>query len=292
MTARLRPWEGLSPGEHEFQYNPQRSVPDFAASRARREPLNVAASAALRCRRDIAYGPDPQETLDLYPAEGREPAPVHVFFHGGYWRAQDKANFAFIAHTLVRQGVSAVIANYPLCPRVALDDVVAAARRCIAWLLANASAHGLDAGRLTLSGHSAGAHLVAAVLAEERLAPAVAGALLVSGIFDPTPAALTSVNADLHLSEAVIRRHDYERAAPHARCPVWVAAGGREPWQWVDQSLRYAQHLRRHGLDAGVLVLPGYHHFDIIDQYADPASELMRCLGELIGRPEGRLAPS
>jgi arylformamidase len=213
---------------------------------------------------------------------------VHVFLHGGYWRAQDKANFAFIAASLVPRGVTVVIANYPLCPRATLDDVIAGAFLCLEWVAHNIVAHGGDAARITLSGHSAGAHLVAAILAQDWAARGVAadivkGALLISGIFDTQPAALTSVNADLYLTPDQIARHDYERIAPTVRCPVWVAAGGEEPLQWIDQSLRYAQHLRRHGMDAGVLILPGVHHFTIIDQFADEASDLMRCLARLIG---------
>ena len=287
MSHDLRAWHGLSPDEHELHYNPQRAVPTFRDNQARREPLNEAANAALSAVRDIAYGADAQETLDLYPAG--QGAPVHVFFHGGYWRAQDKANFSFIAQALVRRGVTAAIANYPLCPRVTLDEVVRAARVSIRWTIDHVARHGADPQQLTLSGHSAGAHLVAGVLADPTLGPLVKGALLISGIYDPAPAVLTNVNADLRLTEDQIRRNDFERATPHARCPVWIAAGGREPWHWIDQSFRYAQHLRRHGLDPGVLVLPGCHHFDVIDQYADDDSDLMRCLARLAGRP-GRAA--
>ena len=38
----------------------------------------------LDCRLEVAYGPCPGETLDIFPATGQRPAPVHVFIHGGY----------------------------------------------------------------------------------------------------------------------------------------------------------------------------------------------------------------
>jgi arylformamidase len=47
---------------------------------------------------------------------------------------------------------------------------------------------------------------------------------------------------------------------------------------WIDQSFRYAQHLRRHGGDPGVLVVPGRHHFDILDLVCDEASTLRRIM--------------
>ena len=101
MLERAPIWEGLSSEEHELQYNPQRSVPDFAASQGFRARLNAQAVKSLRRNADVAYGTGPLHTVDIYPAETDEPAPVHVFFHGGYWRAQDKQNFAYLADRLV-----------------------------------------------------------------------------------------------------------------------------------------------------------------------------------------------
>ena len=51
----------------------------------------------------MPYGDTALQKVDVFPAEpaGRTRAPIHVFFHGGYWRAQDKANFAFVAAHLV-----------------------------------------------------------------------------------------------------------------------------------------------------------------------------------------------
>ncbi len=272
----------MSQDEHELNYNPQRSVPDFKQAQAVREAPNAAARARLRGVTDLAYGSHPLRRLDVYPAAGGR-APVHMFFHGGYWRAQDKQNFAFLAAPLVDRGVCTVIVNYELCPASTLDGVVDSALASIEWTARNIAAHGGDPDRLTVSGHSAGAHLAAAALAHDWSARALArdvikGAVLISGIFDPEPARMTSVNADLQLTPDLIARHDYERAPPRSLCPCWIIAGGREPWHWIDQSFRYAHHLRRHGGDPGVIVSPGFHHFDIIYQYRDPASDVARAV--------------
>jgi len=281
MTDRPPLWEGLTPDEHELQYNPQRAVPTFKDNQARRAPANERARASLDCHADLAYGDHPLHRLDFYPVPGIAGAPVHVFLHGGYWRAQDKQNFAFIAAPLVAHGIAAAIVNYELCPASTLDGVVGSAIEAIAWTARHAADHGGDPQRITLSGHSAGAHLGAAALATDwtlRDLPAdlVKGAVLISGIYDPAPAAATTVNEEIRLTPALARRHDYERAPVTARCPVWIAAGGREPWHWIDQSYRYAHHLHRQGLDPGMLVLPGFHHFDILDPYMDADSDLMR----------------
>jgi acetyl esterase/lipase len=41
---------------------------------------------------------------------------VHLFFHGGYWRAFDRSDYSFVARPITEAGAIAVIANYGLMP--------------------------------------------------------------------------------------------------------------------------------------------------------------------------------
>src|SRR5215204_552006 len=93
-------WSGLSDEEHEFQYNPQRAFPNFADHQAERAPANTSARTNLKSHLDVPYGEHPLRRVDVFPADGAARTPVHVFFHGGYWRAQDKENFTFVAREL------------------------------------------------------------------------------------------------------------------------------------------------------------------------------------------------
>jgi arylformamidase len=285
MTVPI--WDGLTAEEHEFQYNPQRSSPDFEAARRRREPANAAATEALKPDTDVAFGPGALHRLDLFRPRGAGPFPVHMFFHGGYWRAQDKRNFAFVAPGLVERGVLVAVMNYDLCPAVTLDGAVASGLAGMEWVAKKIAAHGGDPGRITMSGHSAGAHLVAAGLATDWItrglpADLIKGALMISGIYDPTPAMRTSVNADIRLTPEIAARHNFEALPPRVSCPAWVMAGGDEPEHWINQSVRYSRHLARHGLRPGLLVTPRQHHFDILDQYTDPHSDLLHVLAGLV----------
>ncbi len=287
----------FSADEHEFHFNPQRACPDFAAYRARRAPANAAAAARLHAITDVPYGAHPRRRLDIYPAP-RPGAPVHVFFHGGYWRANDKAGFAFVADALVRQGTTAVVANYELCPASTLDGTVDSALAAIEWTARHIAEHGGDGRALTLSGHSAGAHLCAAALATDwagrGLEPGfIRGATMISGIYDPTPAMATTVNADLHLTPEIAARHNYEAAPPLARCPIHLFAGGLEPWAWIDLSTRYATALRRHGRNPELHVLPPFNHFSILDAYLDATSPISRAIGGGAGHqgPEDHVPP-
>lgn len=282
-------WSGLRPEEHEFQYNPQRAFPDFERYRRDREPANARAVARLARHGDVAYGDHPRRRLDIYPAAANGPARVHVFFHGGYWRAQDKANFAYIAGALVPAGITTVIANYELCPASTLDEVAESALAAMRWIGRNIAEYGGDPGRITLSGHSAGAHLGAEIIAHDWRSEGlprdvIRGATLISGIFDPRPAMRTTVNAQLNLTEEIATRRNLEARPPLVACPVTLIVGGLEPWQWIDQTYRYSHHLHRHGIVPAVHVLPERNHFDIIDEYLAPDRLVMK---SVLGHVEG-----
>jgi arylformamidase len=285
-------WRELSGAEIEAQFNPRAAVADFDDHQARHAGWSAAARAALEGHLDVAYGDGPLHKVDVFPVPGETRAPVHVYFHGGYWRAQDKANFAHVAQTLVGEGICTVVANYDLCPAVTLDGTVDSALRTLAWTWRHARDYGGDPDRLTVSGHSAGAHLCAMAIArdwaEDGLpADLIKGAVPSSGIFDPEPAMHTTINADIRLTEAIARRHNALRLAPQARCPVRLFVGGDEPPHWIAQSELYAEHLRRHDVPVELTVVPGTHHFDLIDQYVDPASAMVRATVGL-ARPRGR----
>lgn len=283
-------WRRYGPEKIEAQFNPRRSVPDFEDHQARHAEWSAMARAELDSCLDVAYGDGPLHKVDIFPAPGIRNAPVHVFFHGGYWRAQDKANFAHIARTLAAEGICAVIANYDLCPAVTLDGTVASALAAIAWTWRHARDYGGDPHRLTLSGHSAGAHLCAMALAHDWRAEglpgaAIKGAVPISGIFDPEPAMHTTVNAEIGLTAEIARRNNALRLPPRAHCPIELFVGGDEPAEWIRQSELYAAHLRQHGLRPGLTVVPDAHHFDILDHYVDPTSPIVRAIVELAPGP-------
>jgi arylformamidase len=290
MSEARAVWMDLPREEHEFQFNPQRAFPNFNDAQEKRTAANAKARSSLAPHLDLPYGEHKLRRLDIFTAMSAEKAsPVHVFVHGGYWRAQDKENFAFVATELAPRGITTVVINYELCPSSTLDLVADSALAAIEWVNRHVAEYGGDPRRISLLGHSAGAHLCAVGLAADWRARGIdpsfiRGTVLVSGIFDPAPVMNTTVNADLHLTPEIVARHDVERRVITVDCPVSILAGGLEPWMWIDQSFRYSHHLRRQGRDPEVLVQPGYTHFDIIDQYLDAESPLLRAVLRMAAR--------
>ena len=154
--------------------------------------------AGITATRDVAYGGDPLQKLDVFNAEGTTAArrPVLIFVHGGGFVRGDKApaGSPFNDNVMVwavKHGMVGVNINYRLAPKdpwpAGAQDLASA----IAWVKANIKAYGGDPDAVFLWGHSAGANHVADYVANDQFHPGgagVAGAVLMSGIYDPMPA--------------------------------------------------------------------------------------------------------
>ena len=199
----------------EREYNPRATIPNGLALFAQWQLRAGAAREARNPRLDLAYGDSPAEKLDYFaaPDAGGAGSPVLVFIHGGYWRALDKADFSWVAPPYLAAGISVAVLNYGLAPKTPMLEIVAQVRRAIAWIHERADELGADNGRIFCSGHSAGGHLTAMMLATDwsTVAPGLpssplAGALTISGVFDVEP-----------LTHAEFLRHDIGLDADAAR---------------------------------------------------------------------------
>ena len=119
--------------------------------------------------RELGYGADAKQRMDLLlPANGR-PAPLLLFVHGGGWSIGDKRTGAGVkAAHFTAQGWAFASANYRLVPQASVESQAADIAAAIAYARGHAPEQGLDPDRIVLMGHSAGAHLVALVGTDPR----------------------------------------------------------------------------------------------------------------------------
>ncbi len=120
--------------------------------------------------RDLAYGPDPQNRLDLSVPAGIRGFPTVIFFHGGSLTDGDKADedYRNVCAEFPGAGIACANANYRLAPKHAwpaqAEDVAAATD----WARKNVRSRGGNPDKLFLFGHSSGARLVALVGTDGR----------------------------------------------------------------------------------------------------------------------------
>ncbi len=270
------------------QMMPRIAVPDHESWLARDLALSETLKTRISVYRDQRYGDGPRQLADLYPAPGPG-GPIVLFFHGGFWRALSKDHLGFVAGPLIEAGAAAVVPGYDLCPSVPLRTVVEQARQALLWTRQQAARLNGDPDRIYVAGNSAGAHLAAMLMTEDWTrhglprAP-IAGAILVTGIYDLRPVLRIQVNEEVRLAPAEVPALSPQFLPLHCRVPTIVAVGAAEPPLWVEQSQRFAAKLSAKGADVRLMEIAGLHHFSITHSLSDPSAPLTRAMLDLVYR--------
>lgn len=112
--------------------------------------------------RGVKYGALDRQALDIYrPRQNAEASPVALFIYGGSWRYGDRSYYEFVGAALAKRGVTVVIPDYRLFPKVKFPAFVEDAALAYRWV----SEHLIDRDGqrrpMIIIGHSAGAHIAA-----------------------------------------------------------------------------------------------------------------------------------
>jgi acetyl esterase/lipase len=121
-------------------------------------PVSYASVSRVR---DLPYGDDARQRLDVFSPKRAQGRPVVVFFYGGSWSTGRKSQYAFVGAALAARGFVTVIPDYRLYPQVKFPAFVEDGAQAVAWVQLHAREYGGDADRIVLMGHSAGAHTAA-----------------------------------------------------------------------------------------------------------------------------------
>lgn len=273
-----------APGsEMEAQYNVRLLHPDRQRFYDRYRGRSRAAYRELPVTRDVRYGEGPRALMDVFaPARGErgEGVPVVAFFHGGYWHAHERSEFAFVARAFSSAGICTALVGYDLAPAARFGAIVEQARAACSWIRANASALGVDAGLVFTAGHSAGAHLAACALTGDSANGE--GAILVSGIYDLLPLLRTTLNEPLGLTAATARRWSPLRHELPARGELLVAVGAFETSEFLRQAHGFSRAWTSADRAAQVLVVPATHHYGVLMELDDPEAGLSRHARHLV----------
>ncbi|NYT84413.1 alpha/beta hydrolase [Pollutimonas harenae] len=264
-------------------------IPDFDEIVAETAARSRELSSQVDLRPDVPYGPGPRERMDIilppHPAKG---APLHVFIHGGYWRSGSKEAHRLIAAPVLAAGGIAAVVTYDLMPGTRLGTIVGQVRSAIRHLAAIAPDLGADATRLTVSGHSAGAHLtsyLASIGPEENTPqdlPALRALLLVSGIYDLTdiPGSFLKDEAKMTPAEASAWSPLSSQHLPGPKRTVMVSELDTPPFHTQGQQL--VSLLNDSGLEGKLRTEAGLNHMTIVLALADPKSATGQCLADLV----------
>ena len=284
------------------------AVLDMRATHELYDPLLAQQErAGVEIQRDLAYGSDARQRLDVYrPRPGPTSAPVLLVFPGGGFIRGDKAERENAGLRFARAGFITLVANYRLAPThpwpAGAEDVVGA----LSWAAAHGAEHGGDARRIWLLGESAGAAHVATAALLRRFHPSggppgrlpIAGAVLVSGVYDvqlerlarrqfrvPSPdprnEAYFGSNFALYPTRSVVELID---ASPF---PLLITYAELDllPMQ-VQAGELFARLVTRHGFNPDLEVIRGHNHLTQVFAINTGDERLSAPVLDFIGRHE------
>ena len=196
--------------------------------------------------------------------------------------------FSFVAERFVEAGACVILNNYDLCPSVTMDEIIQQNRAALAWIYKNANNIGGDPGRIHVTGHSAGGHLTAMMLAtnwEQYELPfdVINGAVPLSGLFDLEPIRLSYLNAELHMDKDESHRNSPIHNIPKWMPPTVVAVGGGETDEFRRQSRIYTDACINAGFDVSYLEVGHYDHVNVPGEYRNKLSPLTAVLFSQMG---------
>jgi arylformamidase len=263
--------------DYEAEYNNRARVPEHPSVMAGwvRDAADYRASHPPR---ELRYSPGERHRIDLF--SGDSDGPIVVFIHGGYWQALDGSSFSQCARGLNAHGISVAVPTYDLCPAVTVGDIITQMRMASRELAK--FGHSLVA-----SGHSAGGHLAACMLATDWTAfdaslprNLVSAAYAISGLFDLPPLVGTSINRALGLDLASAKTASPLFWNPPAHGSLDAVVGGNESAEYFRQSRTIVEAWSR-GIATRFGTVADTNHFTAIAPLADPNSSMVLRLKEL-----------
>jgi arylformamidase len=276
--------------DYEVEYNNRARVPEHPEIFARWTRDGAAyrdeTGKEGRAELGLKYGPSPRQTIDIFkPRGGATDGPLVLFIHGGYWRSLEPSSFSQMARGMNAHGVTVAVSGYDLAPQVSIGQIVEQTQQACLYLWRKFKR------RIMASGHSAGGHLAACMVATDwkaldkdapaDLAPA---GYAISGLFDLAPLLHLATNADFKLDEAEARRLS-PLFWPLARGKVLDAVvGGDESSEFLRHSKSVADDWRERGAQTRYEAIPGLNHFTVCDPMTDAGSAMTRRMVELAGK--------
>ena len=245
----------------------------------------------------LAYGPSPDEQLDLFRTD-RPNAPISIFVHGGAWRGTVAASYSFLAEMFVRAGAHLAILDFSSVDAFGGDLVpmVEQVRRAVAWIFEHGADLGANPDRLYLLGHSSGGHLGGCVVTTDwpaRGLPAdiLKGAVLASGMYEVRPVRLSKRSEYMRLTDESEHALSPIRHLDQIRAPLILSYGSCETPEFRRQTAEFSRAVQDSGKPASLLIAEGYNHFEILETLGNPYGLLGRAALDQMGLAPKNVTP-
>ncbi len=285
-------YKGMTAKQLVDAYDVYLVIPDaeelLRANRERAQQVE----AHLKPIKDVAYGGESVQKLDIYAPKAAKSVPVIVDIHGGGWASGTKNPSALQASAVMSAGAIWVPIDYGLAPAYSIDQIIDHVRVAISWIYRNIDQYGGDPNQIYIYGFSAGAHLAGTALMpgwhQEYGVPenVIKGAVMLSGVYDLEGYVHAQKGPQEYLKMTLedARRASPVHHIPKRPIPIIVGYGGDELPQFFVETQVYAGALAKAGCDVILIEVPGTHHFTVINELGNMQGELFQTVKNLLNR--------
>jgi arylformamidase len=160
------------------------------------------------------------------------------------------------------------------------------------WVIDHIAEHGGDPSSLTVSGHSAGAHLASFLFHKSSEPSGIRGALLLGGVYDLAPLRRSFLQAEIALTDEEVAHFAPLDQLYDRDCRVVLAVGENETRPFHSQLDAFQAHLRSQGLRVSPRILAHRNHMDSVRDLGTPGTEAGDLLFDFLSPRSGLAAPS
>ena len=249
---------------------------------------DVVTQSDIKAHYGIHYGASANERLDVFPAASSN-APVHIFIHGGYWREGDMAPWRFVANGVVGNAITLVLPTYDVSKDTHIGAIVEQLRKAVEWTYHNIAEYGGNPENITVSGHSAGGHLAAMLMATDWSGRGlgddkIKGVVAISGLFDMEAIRCCRFLREFYaidMTREEVEALSPNRLEPQVKCPLLLPVGENESDEYLRHTQLLADTWKDKGFPVKAMILSGHDHFSIMNELNDPASQLSLLISDL-----------
>ncbi len=270
-------------------------------------------SRKIKVKRNIYYCSDKfhktdkerkKHRLDIfYPKEGKN-HPVIFFVHGGSWSFGDKSWYNYLGYSFARRGFVTVITSYRLAPDNVFPSQPEDVATALGFVYDNIAEYNGDRNKIFIGGHSAGAHLVALVILDEKYQKfykfdrtKIKGVTLLSGVYIISEEFLIKERySKLAYKVFTEDKKVWRDASPFyhiekKKLPPFLICYAEKDWLLLKyQSKIMHKKLVKYGIESEIHEVPTKNHYSeiIFAQFSDDPlnKELISFINKILDREE------
>jgi len=204
---------------------------------------------------------------------------IHIFIHGGYWQECTRKTYGSIMNSFLESGIIVCMLGYSLASaEVPLSELVKEVQTAIKDI-----SNRFPRAQLTISGHSAGAHLAAKAIENPKIGKLLKSAILICGVYDLVPLVETYIGRGISLTNEMAEEMSVESKKVAAyNGHLMIINAQHDCPSLIEQGQSFIGKLANEKRENLQIESFDEDHFSIISSMNDPNSDVSKCITKFL----------